>query len=115
MQIKIAAGMLVLSVLMGNAYAADISGCPKPSDIKATAYKSSDPQIPAPFNEGFNYTASTGGKNWKGEALGTDDTFLEDKYGLKPESVSEKDGKTTCSYSGTKNGTSTPYLKLIAQ
>ncbi|WP_256661560.1 hypothetical protein [Pseudomonas sp. F01002] len=116
---NIAVGMLVMGALMGNAYAADTDVCPKAIDIKAAPYKSSDPQLPAPFNEGFAYTANAGGKAWTGVSMGTEDDFLDKKYDLKAKTVVEQDGKVICSYGGTKiieqGVTLDPYLKLVAK
>ena len=97
---------------------ADVSVCPKVSDIKASAYKSPDANIPSSYNKRFQYSApSSSGKTWHGEALATSDSFLESKYELRVESADEKAIGTVCSYSGTTvtavDGTvSKPYLKL---
>ena len=97
---------------------ADVSVCPNVADIKASVYKSQDANIPSPYNEGFQYSASSSdGKAWHGEALATSDTFLENKYELRAESADEKATGTVCSYVGTTvtaaDGTvSKPYLKL---
>ena len=108
---------LVATLFCSSVYA-DISVCPKVSDIKASAFKSPDANIPEPYNEGFQYSAPSPGKPWHGEALATEDTFLESKYALKAESVDETDKQTVCSYggttvTGTDGSVSKPYLKLI--
>jgi hypothetical protein len=111
---------LAALLMVGSAHAA-LSDCPAIADIKAEKFTSSDPQLPAPYNEGFKYQASTAsGKQWQGVALATTDSFLEEKYALKAEAVDEKDGKTVCSYGGKtftdKDGTkSIPYLKMTLQ
>lgn len=108
--------MIVLTSLCIVSYSyADVSVCPKTSDIKASAFTS--PDTPAPYNEGFKYEApASGGKKWEGETMATSDTFLEPKYELKPLSVEEQPSKTICSYGGKtieQNGEkSTPYLKM---
>ena len=97
---------------------ADVSVCPKVSDIKASAYKSPDAKIPSPYNEGFQYSApSSSGKAWHGEALATSYSFLENEYKLKAESANESATRTICSYGGSSvkldDGTiSEPYLRL---
>ncbi len=117
MRSELACSVMLALIMAGNVYAADISVCPKVADIKSSAYK--DPQIPAPYNEGFKYEApSATGKKWQGETMPTGDDFLDKKYALKAESVADKTTKTTCSYGGTaitnSNGeTSMPYLKMI--
>lgn len=114
MQSKIAVGVFAMMTLMGNVYAAGIEICPKVSEIKSSAYTSDDKNIPAPFNEGYKYTATANGKTWTGVTMATNDDYLDNKYNLKAESY---DG-SICSYGGTKvveNGeTAVPYLKLKA-
>jgi hypothetical protein len=103
---------LVLGAMAGNAYAAGTDACPKVSEIKSSPYTSNDPNIPAPFNEGYKYTATANGKTWTGVTMATNDDYLAKKYNLKPENY---DG-SICSYGGTtvvENGeTAVPYLKL---
>ena len=119
MRNTIGMAFLIMGTLTGNAYAAGTEVCPKVGDIKAAPYKSSDPQLPAPFNEGFAYTANAGGKAWTGVSMGTEDDFLDKKYDLKAKTVVEQDGKVICSYGGTKiteqGVTLDPYLKLVAK
>ncbi|EJM19062.1 hypothetical protein PMI21_01777 [Pseudomonas sp. GM18] len=114
MQSKIAVGVFAMMALMGNVYAADVSTCPKVSDIKSSPYTSDDKNIPAPFNEGYKYTATANGKTWTGVTMATNDDYLAKKYELKAESF---DG-SICSYGGktlVENGeTAVPYLKLKA-
>jgi hypothetical protein len=114
MQSKIAVGVFATMALMGNVYAADINDCPKVSEIKSSAYTSDDKNIPAPYNEGYKYTATANGKTWTGVAMGINDDYLDKKYNLKAVSY---DG-SICSYGGktvVENGeTAVPYLKLKA-
>ena len=97
---------------------ADVSVCPKVSDIKASAYKSPDANIPSPHNEGFQYSApSSSGKTWHGEALATSDSFLESQYELRADGAQENVTNIVCTYSGTTitagdGKVSKPYLKL---
>jgi len=104
----------IFGAFAGNAYAAGTEVCPKVSDIKSSAYTSDDENIPAPFNEGYKYTATANGKTWVGVTMGNQDDYLAKKYNLAAESF---DG-SICSYVGTKvveNGvTAVPYLKLKA-
>ncbi|WP_268798355.1 hypothetical protein [Pseudomonas huanghezhanensis] len=112
MRNKIAWTALAAILMVGNAYA-DLTVCPAVADIKASEFTSSDPNIPAPYNEGFQYTApSASGKQWEGETLATKDSFLDREYELKADAVKEMDDKTVCEYGGKKIGNSEPYLKL---
>lgn len=100
----------------GSAYAAELSDCPAVTDIKADKF--TDKDMPAPWNEGFKYKASTAsGKQWVGETMATADSFLEEKYALKVEGANEKEGKVVCMYGGktVKEGgiNSTPYLQMM--
>ncbi|MHC8341450.1 hypothetical protein [Pseudomonas sp. HLT2-19-2] len=114
MRNAIGMAFLIMGALTGNAYAAGTEGCPKVSEIKSSAFTSDDKNIPAPFNEGYKYTATANGKTWTGVTMATNDDYLDKKYNLKAESY---DG-SICSYGGTKvveNGeTAVPYLKLKA-
>ncbi|MET0776204.1 MAG: hypothetical protein ABWZ65_12105 [Pseudomonas mandelii] len=109
-------GMAILffGAMAGNAYAAGTDICPKVSEIKSSPYTSNDPNIPAPFNEGYKYAATANGKNWTGVTMATRDDYLAKKYELKAESY---DG-SICSYGGktvVEDGeTAVPYLKLKA-
>ncbi|WP_296255041.1 MULTISPECIES: hypothetical protein [unclassified Pseudomonas] len=115
----IAWAALTTLLIAGNVYAeADISICPKVSDIKASAFKSDDAHLPAPYNEGYQYEAvGANGKKWRGETMATADSFLESKYELRADTVDDQDKKVICNYVGTTitdmNGTvSKPYLKM---
>ncbi|MHC8347437.1 hypothetical protein [Pseudomonas sp. RT6P73] len=105
---------LAFGVMTGNAYAAGTDTCPKVSEIKSSAFKSDDENIPDAFREGYKYIANVDGKTWTGVTIATNDDYLDKKYNLKAESF---DG-SICSYGGTKvveNGvTAVPYLKLKA-
>lgn len=106
--------IIVFGAFTSNAFASDVGICPKVSEIKSSPYTSSDPNIPAPFNEGYKYTATANGKTWEGVTMATNDDYLASKYKLKAESY---DG-SICSYGGetvVENGeTAVPYLKLKA-
>ncbi|RON32236.1 hypothetical protein [Pseudomonas brassicacearum] len=114
MRNAIGMAFLIFGALAGNAYAAGTEVCPKVSDIKSSAYTSDDENIPAPFNEGYKYTATANGKTWVGVTMGNQDDYLAKKYNLAAESF---DG-SICSYGGTKvvesGVTAVPYLKLKA-
>jgi hypothetical protein len=105
----ILAGVLLTMGLIGNAHAADIGSCPEVSDIKSSPY--TDPDLPPPHGEGFQYTAPGG---WTGQVSSTADDFLDPKYELKAEKISDN-GKV-CDYGGKDvvigNEKSTPYLRL---
>ncbi|MCP1509253.1 hypothetical protein J2Y83_005227 [Pseudomonas marginalis] len=109
MNSKLTLGMLAIMALTGSAYAADISICPKVKDITAVRFKDTDPvvatekvdgAVEGEFANAFKYTASSGGKQWTGEVHGSNDTYLEDKYELKAETVQEVNGKLFCNYGG---------------
>lgn len=113
MRNTIGMAFLIMGALTGNAYADNTKVCPKVSDIKSSSFTSDDKNIPAPFNEGYKYTATANGKTWTGVTMATNDDYLDKKYNLKAESY---DG-SICSYGGTKvegDKTAVPYLKLKA-
>jgi hypothetical protein len=106
---------LAALLMAGSAHAA-LSDCPAVADIKAQDF--TDPKLPAPYNKGFKYVAPTAsGKQWRGETMATTDTFLEEKYELKAETVN--DTNTVCTYGGKtvtdKDIKSIPYLKMTLQ
>lgn len=88
--------------------------CPTTRDIRSEPY--TDPDIPFPFGDGYQYTVTANGKTWVGQTAGTDDDYLSKEYELQPEQIHERDGRIYCDYGGktvNKNGvTSTPYLRL---
>lgn len=88
--------------------------CPKTTDIKSRAY--TDPSLPAPYGEGYQYSASGKGHIWTGQTAGTADDYLAPEYDLKAQAFSERDGKVYCDYGGrrlVKNAeVSDPYLRL---
>lgn len=101
----------------------DISVCPKVADITAARFKRADGLLKPPYDEGYQYDApAVSGKNWHGETLGSQNSYLEKKYELRLEGVDVQAHKTVCSYTGTtlidsaRSGvSSTPYLKLIQE
>ncbi|NVZ21936.1 hypothetical protein [Pseudomonas costantinii] len=96
--------------------AVDIGQCPAPRDIQSKAY--TDPDLPPPYGEGYQYTASANGKTWTGQTAATSDDYLAPEYELKAEEINERDGKVHCDYGGKrliKNGeVADPYLRLTA-
>ena len=90
------------------------SQCPATSAIRSVPY--TDPDIPSPFGDGYQYTVTANGKTWVGQTTGTDDDYLGKEYELQPEQIHKRDGRIYCDYGGktvNKNGvTSTPYLRL---
>lgn len=54
--------------------AIDIGQCPAVSDIHSKPY--TDPDLPPPYGEGYEYSAHTRGRTWKGQTAGTDDDYL---------------------------------------
>ena len=104
----------VFNTPQSPAPAADIGQCPATADINSTPY--TDPDLPAPYGEGYQYTASANGKSWTGQTVGTNDDFLDPEYALKPEAINEREGKVHCDYGGKrliKNGeVADPYLRL---
>lgn len=109
MNSKLTLGVLAIMAFTGSTYAADISICPKVKDIKVARFKDTDPTVTnervanskrGAFADAFAYTASSGGKEWKGEVHGSNDTYLEDNYELKVETIQEANGKLFCNYGG---------------
>jgi hypothetical protein len=94
--------------------ATDIGQCPATPDIQSKPY--TDTNLPSPYGEGYQYTATANGKAWTGQTAGTDDDYLAPEYALKAEAINEKDGKVHCDYGGKrliKNGVvADPYLRL---
>lgn len=91
-----------------------IGQCPATRDIQSEAY--SDPDLPAPYGEGYRYTATANGKTWTGQTAATNDDYLAPEYALKAEDINERNGKIYCDYGGRrliKNGeVANPYLRL---
>ena len=54
--------------------AVDTGQCPAVSDIHSKPY--TDPDLPPPYGEGYQYSAQTQGKTWTGQTAGTNDDFL---------------------------------------
>ena len=54
--------------------ATGIDQCPTPRDIQSTPY--TDPDVPAPYGEGYQYTATANGKAWTGQTAATKDDYL---------------------------------------
>lgn len=94
--------------------AADIDQCPAPSNIQSKAY--TDPALPPPYGEGYQYTANANGKTWSGQTAGTNDDYLDSEHALKAEAINERDDKVHCDYGAKrliKNGEGVdPYLRL---
>ncbi|WP_246355509.1 hypothetical protein [Pseudomonas reactans] len=94
--------------------ATGIDQCPAPRDIQSTPY--TDPDVPTPYGEGYQYTATANGKAWTGQTAATKDDYLAPEYELKAEEINERNGKIHCDYGGkrqVKNGeVSDPYLRL---
>lgn len=118
----IAGALLTVLLTAGQAYAEDdTSTCPKVDEISASQFKTDQPHMSAPYDEGYEYDAvASDGARWHGETLATKDTFLEKKYELRIESVESQDKKIICRYMGTTvthsdGSVSTPYLKLIRE
>lgn len=97
-----------------NRAAADIHQCPAVANIRSTPY--TDPDLPAPYGEGFKYVATTPGKTWTGQTAATNDDFLDPEYELKAEEIHERNNKTFCDYGGKRlikeGAVSDPYLRL---
>lgn len=95
-------------------WAIDTSQCPAPRDIQSKPY--TDPDLPPPYGEGYQYTATTNGKTWTGQTAATNDDYLAPEYELKAEEINKRDGKVHCDYGGKrliKNGeVADPYLRL---
>ncbi|WET10267.1 hypothetical protein P3S72_28015 [Pseudomonas sp. D3] len=93
---------------------ADIDQCPAPSNIQSKAY--TDPALPPPYGEGYQYTANANGKTWSGQTAGTNDDYLDSEYALKAEAINERDDKVHCDYGAKrliKNGEGVdPHLRL---
>lgn len=96
--------------------AVDTGQCPAVSDIHSKPY--TDPDLPPPYGEGYQYSAQTQGKTWTGQTAGTNDDFLDPEYALQAEAINVRDGKMHCDYGGKrliKNGeVADPYLRLTA-
>lgn len=97
-----------------NQMALDIGQCPATHTIQSSAY--TDPDLPAPYGEGYQYTATATAKKWTGQTAATNDDYLAPEYELKAEAVNEQAGKVHCDYGGKrliKNGeVADPYLRL---
>ncbi|WP_256657148.1 MULTISPECIES: hypothetical protein [unclassified Pseudomonas] len=93
-----------------------IDQCPATQDIQSTPY--TDPDLPPPYGDGYQYTATANGKTWTGQTAATHDDYLAPEYALKPEAIHERNGKLLCDYGGNrvvKNGeVANPYLRLSA-
>ncbi|WLH29639.1 hypothetical protein [Pseudomonas canadensis] len=85
-----------------------------PRDIQSKPY--TDPDVPAPYGEGYQYTATANGKAWTGQTAATKDDYLAPEYELKAEAINERNDKIHCDYGGKrliKNGeVADPYLRL---
>lgn len=94
--------------------ATGVDQCPVTRDIHSKPY--TDPDLPAPYGEGYQYTAMANGKAWTGQTAATKDDYLAPEYALKAEAINERSGKLYCDYGGKrliKNGeVGTPYLRL---
>ncbi|WP_323988054.1 hypothetical protein [Pseudomonas canadensis] len=94
--------------------ATGIDQCPPPRDIQSKPY--TDPDVPAPYGEGYQYTATANGKAWTGQTAATKDDYLAPEYELKAEAINERNDKIHCDYGGKrliKNGeVANPYLRL---
>lgn len=92
----------------------NINQCPATQDIKSAPY--TDPDLPPPYGDGYQYTATANGNTWKGQTAGTNDDYLAPEYELKAEAINERKGKIHCDYGGKrliKNGeVADPYLRL---
>ncbi|KAF2409471.1 hypothetical protein SAMN04490179_1238 [Pseudomonas antarctica] len=92
----------------------DTGQCPAIPDIQSKPY--TDPDLPPPYGEGYQYTATANGKAWTGQTAGTNDDYLDPEYALTAEAINEQDGKVQCDYGGKrliKNGVvADPYLRL---
>lgn len=94
--------------------ATSIDQCPTPRDIQSKPY--TDPDVPTPYGEGYQYTATADGKAWTGQTAATKDDYLAPEYELKAEAINERNDKIHCDYGGKrliKNGeVADPYLRL---
>jgi hypothetical protein len=94
--------------------ATGLDQCPAVGDIQSKPY--TDPDLPPPYGEGYQYTATAKGKTWTGQTAATKDDYLGPEYELKAEEINERDGKFHCDYGGQrliKNGeVADPYLRL---
>ena len=52
-----------------------IDQCPAPREIQSKPY--TDPDLPAPYGEGYQYTATANGKTWTGQTAATQDDYLD--------------------------------------
>lgn len=90
------------------------TNAPATRDIQSKPY--TDPDLPAPYGKGYQYTATTNDKAWTGQTAATKDDYLDPEYALKAEEFSERNGKVYCDYGGKrliKNGeVADPYLRL---
>jgi len=93
---------------------ADIGQCPATRNIQSTPY--TDPDLPPPYGEGYQYSATTDGKTWSGQTAATKDDYLAPEYELHAQTISERQGKVFCDYGGKrliKDGeVADPYLRL---
>lgn len=91
-----------------------IDQCPAPREIQSKPY--TDPDLPALYGEGYQYTATANGKTWTGQTAATQDDYLDPEYELKAEAINERNGQIHCDYGGKrliKNGeVADPYLRL---
>ncbi|CRM02735.1 hypothetical protein [Pseudomonas sp. 24 E 1] len=94
--------------------ATGLDQCPATRDLQSKPY--TDPDLPAPYGKGYQYTATTNDKAWTGQTAATKDDYLDPEYALKAEEFSERNGKVYCDYGGKrliKNGeVADPYLRL---
>lgn len=115
------AALLALSLASQVCTAADLCACPKVTDIKALKLNPANPLLAAPYNRGYEYKApGESGKDWHGETLGSNDSYLEARYELRPEKIENEREKIVCTYvgkaiSGTGDPLSQTYLKLIQE
>lgn len=104
---------LATQTIRGSTFT-DPGQCPAAGQIKSKPY--TDPDLPPPYGEGYQYSASTHGKHWTGQTAATDDDYLAPEYALEAQSVSERNGKLYCDYGGKrliKDGVvAAPYLRL---
>lgn len=103
-----------ITSLYPRTQAVDIDQCPAPRDIQSKPY--TDPDLPPPYGEGYQYTANANNKTWTGQTAATRDDYLGPEYELKAEEINEQNGNLHCDYGGKrliKNGAlAAPYLRL---
>ncbi|MDD1965020.1 hypothetical protein NPS29_06790 [Pseudomonas putida] len=88
----------ILTAMACQTFAADITQCPKVSDITAKPHIFAD--MPEPFNEGFQYEASTASGKWLGFSADSNDDYLQKQYGLTLQSADDVKSKIVCNYEG---------------